>query len=368
MKRFTTISQAEFDRKAEIAINLQPIRKEVPLGDIKLVSPETVMVSGKEIALSASGFDGLARMVGVNKQFNSNFEKNFGKDSSLALINRMSSALAVKGGTTTLVVNPTHKKIIGFKKDSKIQVSNKSFIEMARQAIDRHNLEVSNFSVNEDGNVVITASNPHGQWGIKGFKDEDFFGGVTFSNDFKEGLGVSPYLYRLVCANGMISKAFEESFTFSQIGSKEAENFVLRLNDLAKNGFRPAAFEDSVRKAANIRASMSEMEKVHWAIREYAAVDREVLEDWIPLKEVQRDYFSIGVDHVKMSNGQKANAPTNMTVWELVNALTNFASHEHGMGIFIEDYNRRILQKEAGALLSKKGFDVENLVPSPYHF
>jgi hypothetical protein len=367
MRQFTTISNQVFDETAKRAIGLQPIRKEVSMGSIKILSNQTVEVDGKEITMSQSGFDSLAKMVGVTKQFNSNFEKSFGKDSSLHLINKMASALSLKGGTATLIVNPTQKKIIGFKKESKVQVSNTSFIEMAKQAIDRHNLEVTGFSVSEDGNVFITGANRKTQWGIKGLNDEDFFGGVTFSNDFKDGLSVSPYLYRLVCANGMISKAFEESFTLTSIGPKDAENFVLRLGDLAKNGFRPSSFEDSVRKAANTRASLYEMEKAHWAVREYAAIDREVLEDYIPLKQTNRDYYSIGEDTLKMSEPQKKNAPTELTVWNLLNQMTYIGTHQMD-GVFIDDYNRKILQKEAGALLSKKAYDIENLVRSPYHF
>lgn len=367
MRQFTTISNNQFETMAKKALELQPIRKEVPIGSIKILSHETVEIDGKEISMSKSGFDGLAKLVGVTKQFNTNLEKNFGKDATLSLINKMASAISLKGGSATLIVNPNLRKIIGFKKESKIQVSNQSFVEMAKQAIDRHNLEVTGFSVSEDGNAIITAANRKTQWGIKGMNDEDFFGGVTFSNDFRDGLSVSPYLYRLTCANGMITKAFEDEFTLSSIGPKEAEKFVLKLGDLAKSGFRPSSFEDAVRKASNTRASLYEMEKVHFTIRDYAAIDRELLEEWVPLKATNRDYYSIGEDTIKMNEAQKKNAPTDMTVWELTNALTNLSSHEHD-GVFIEGYNRKILQKEAGALLSKKAFDIENLVRSPYHF
>lgn len=367
MRQFTTISGHQFETMAKKAIELQPIRKEVPIGAIKILSHDTVEIEGKEISMSKSGFDGLAKLVGVTKQFNSNLEKNFGKDASLGLINKMASAISLKGGSATLIVNPNLKKIIGFKKESKIQVSNQSFIEMVKQAIDRHSLDVTGFSVSEDGNAFITAANRKTQWGIKGMNEEDFFGGVTFSNDFKDGLGVSPYLYRLTCANGMITKAFEDEFTLSSIGPKEAEKFVLKLGDLAKSGFRPSSFEDSVRIASNTRASLSEMENAHYTVRNYAAIDKDLLEEWIPLRATNRDYYSIGEDTIKMNEAQKKNAPTDMTVWELVNSLTNLSSHEHD-GVFIEGYNRKILQKEAGVLLSKKSFDVQNLVRSPYHF
>jgi hypothetical protein len=65
-----------------------------------------------------------------------------------------------------------------------------------------------------------------------------------------------------------------------------------------------------------------------------------------------------------MNAEKKKNAKTGTSVWEMVNGLTHFATHD---SIFkLSDDARRIIQKEAGAIVSGT-FDMENVVVSPFN-
>jgi hypothetical protein len=56
-------------------------------------------------------------------------------------------------------------------------------------------------------------------------------------------------------------------------------------------------------------------------------------------------------------------AKTGTSIWDLVNGITHFASHDNGFKI--EDYDRRKLQLEASRLLTKN-YDMANFVKSPF--
>ena len=70
-----------------------------------------------------------------------------------------------------------------------------------------------------------------------------------------------------------------------------------------------------------------------------------------------------GIDTVTMSKEQKKNAKTGTSVWDLLNGLTHFSTHDNGFAI--SDDSRRRLQVQAGGLLVKE-FDMSNLVASPF--
>jgi hypothetical protein len=65
-----------------------------------------------------------------------------------------------------------------------------------------------------------------------------------------------------------------------------------------------------------------------------------------------------------MIGDKKKNAKTGTTIWDMVNGLTHFATHE---SVFkLHDDDRRHIQKEAGKIMSST-FDMENIVVSPFN-
>jgi len=64
-----------------------------------------------------------------------------------------------------------------------------------------------------------------------------------------------------------------------------------------------------------------------------------------------------------MSKEQKKNAKTGTPIWDVINGLTHFSTHDNGFRI--DDYDRRRVQMEAGRMLTKE-FDMANIVKSPF--
>ena len=362
--KYTTLSQDVFNSTAKKAIEIQPIRKEVSLKNLEVVNDKTIAVEGMQIPMSNQAFKDTIKAVGLPVTFDKSFTGAFGEKARQQLINRLKSSMAAKGQTTvSLVVSPETKSIIGVHKSPKDLISNESFLKTASQVIDQHGLEVNNFTVNDEGNIFISTSSPKNQWGMQGLKDEDFFGGVSFINNPKDGFQVSPFLYRLVCANGMIGKSFEETMKLTSFDSRAMEGFFNEINAMAKAGFKPEKFEAQVRNAINTNASLFEMEEAYHMMKAYSGADYKELEAWVPLQKTRARYHASGLDTIIMSKEQKKNAKTGTPIWDVINGLTHFSTHDNGFRI--DDTDRRRMQVEAGRMLTKE-YDMANIVKSPF--
>jgi len=364
MPKFQTISQQLFDAKSKEAVSRTPMRREFGLKDIEIINDQTLTLDGKQVGMNKEAFKGFCKIVGLPTGFDKTFSSAFGDKARQQLVNRLKIAAQAKGNTSvSIVLNPDTKRIIGVQKDPRDLISNQTFVETSSSIINKYGLEVNDFSVSSDGGVAINASSPKNAWGLQGLKDEEFYGGISFTNSPSGGFMVSPYLQRLVCANGMIGRSFEESMSLGQMDSRSMEKFWKGLNDLADRGFRPASFDEKVRHAMNTMASLSELEGASHELKAYSDADTKELEAWVPLQSTRSKFHTSGIDTLAFTSNQKKGAKTGTSIWDLVNGITHFASHDNGFKI--EDYDRRKLQLEASRLLTKN-FDMANFVKSPF--
>lgn len=362
--KFATLSQELFDSKSKQAIEQNPIRKEVSLKDVEVVKDNLLRVGDTNIPMSSDAFKGICKSVGLPVGFDKTFSAAFGDKARQALINRLKTAVQAKDNTTiSLVVNPADKRIISVQKDPRDLVSNQTFVDTTKGMIDKYNLDISDYSINSDGGVVINAISFKNGWGLAGLKDEDFYGGITFSNSPQKGFQVSPFLHRLVCANGMIGTAFDETMSLGQMDGYTMEKFWSQLNQLADRGFKPASFEARVREAMNTRASLAELEHAHESIRGFSDAQHRELENWIPFHTTRARFHGHGIDTAMLTQNQKKGAKTGTTVWDMINGITHFATHDNGFKM--QDFDRRKLQVEASRMLVKP-FDMANVIASPF--
>jgi len=365
MPKFNTLSQEEFTRKKDISIKNQPVRSEVAMKDVEVVTSDLLRVKGHLVPMSSDAFKQLGKIVGLPVGFDKSFTDKFGTKARQKLVSRLKSATAAKGvNSLSLVLSPTDKQIVGVNKEAQAIISNSSFLKTAESVIDKFGLEVNDFTTRSDGTTIINTSSPKNHWGLKGLNDEDFFGGISFTNGPDGGFQISPYLHRLICANGMIGKSFEENIRVSSFDSTHMSKLFQDINTLAERGFRPALFEEKVKQAIATPASLMEMEKAYNSISSFALNNPKSLEEWVPYHKTRLAYHDFGTDTITMNDERKKNAKTGTSVWELINGITHFATHDNN--IKVDDASRRRLQVMAGRMLSKKSFDMQNVVASPF--
>ena len=365
MKKFETISSSHWEAQAKKALEAQPLRKELPIRSLQVLNNDTLEVNGKPVRMDQQAFKDLCKLVGLPISFDKTFAGTFGDKGRQELVNRLKAVAASKGNSNvSIVFSPASKSILSIQKDPREIFSNQTFLETTEKVINKYGLEVNSFSVDPDGKIAINTSSPKNEFQIKGLPNEDHYGGVSFLNSPGGGFEVSPFLYRLVCANGMIGRSFEESTKITSMDPISMNLFWDELTLLAQRNFKPLSFDHQIRKAMNTVASVSELHDAHLSLLSLSDATLRETEAWIPYHDTLDRYLKSNIDVVQFSNNQKKNAKSGTTIWEVVNGMTHFATHDNGFKI--DDYDRRRLQVEASKLFNKKTYDTENLVPSPF--
>ena len=365
MQKLTSLSQHLVESKMAEAIEVQPIRKEVALQQIKIIDQTCVEYGGHRIAITPQAFKDMMSILKIPSNFADRFRGIVGQEAQEKFINTIKNVMAQSSNkTVTLVLNPKDRTVVAVHKTNRNLISNTAATDLIGRILNDSGLSVADFSINSDnGGIAVNTFSTNNRFEIPGMKDEHFIAGISFTNNPTNGFQVSPYINRLVCANGMVTRGFEEQYKLTRLDEAEMNKFMEHLQSLRHNSYQPFGFTDAVRLCANTNASLHEMEAAAHAIRNVADVDYDMLQEWVPIKSTNQAFARIGVDTQILDAAKKKNAKTGTTVWDLINGVTHFATHDNG--IQLTDYDRRRLQVVAGQMLTKIP-DMSNQVRTPF--
>jgi hypothetical protein len=362
MQSLTTLSQSAFDVKKAEAINNQLMRKEITLSEFNVIDNNHIDVDGVKIEVTDKAFGKLLGRLRIPKAFAKRFSEGFGNDGLRQLITMMKSAKSSKNEqTVTLLVDPNSRKITDILPAGYASISQESFIDFASRYIDQYNLGVTHMGSSQYGGTQINCVAPQGMFNVPGMTNEVFNTGVTFRNTPTRGLEVSPYLERLICANGMTSTAFAENYGLHNLNDKNINEFNEHMIRMASTNFQPVGLADNIKKANNTDASLAEMQRAASSILSLdKAVDYDYVQKYIPVERAFKAYSQLGADPNTFTKAQMKNAKSGMSVWDLVNGMTNFASNDTKFNI--NEGKMGNLMVTAGNILCKKQYDTEGVL------
>ena len=362
MQSLTTLSQSAFDTKKAEAINTQLMRKEITLSEFNVIDNNHIDVDGVKIEVTDKAFGKLLGRLRIPKAFAKRFSEGFGNDGLRQLITMMKSAKSNRNEqTVTLLVDPNSRKITDILPAGYASISQESFIDFASRYIDQYNLGVTHMGSSQYGGTQINCVAPQGMFNVPGMTNEVFNTGVTFRNTPKRGLEVSPYLERLICANGMTSTAFAENYGLHNLNDKNINEFNEHMIRMASTNFQPVGLADNIKKANNTDASLAEMQRAASSILSLdKKVDYDYVQKYIPVERAFKAYSQLGADPNTFTKAQMKNAKSGMSVWDLVNGMTNFASNDTKFNI--NEGKMGNLMVTAGNILCKKQYDTEGVL------
>ena len=362
MQSLTTLSQSAFDVKKAEAINNQLMRKEITLSEFNVIDNNHIDVDGVKIEVTDKAFGKLLGRLRIPKAFAKRFSDGFGNDGLRQLIQMMKTAKSSRNEqTVTLLVDPNSRKIMDILPAGYASISNENFIDFASRYIDQYNLGVTHMGSSQYGGTQINCVSPQGMFNVPGMTNEVFNTGVTFRNTPTRGLEVSPYLERLICANGMTSTAFAENYGLHNLNDKNINEFNEHMIRMASTNFQPVGLADNIKKANSTDASLAEMQRAASSILSLdKAVDYEYVQKYIPVERAFKAYSQLGADPNTFTKAQMKNAKSGMSVWDLVNGMTNFASNDTKFGI--NEGKMGNLMVTAGNILCKKQYDTEGVL------
>lgn len=362
MTNLTTLGTTAFNQKKEEAIRNEVMRKELNLSEFNVIDNTHIEIDGVKIELTPYAFGKLLGRLRIPKAFAKRFTAGFGNDGLKELVNMMKSMKSSKNDqTVTLLVDPRAKKVTNILPAGYASISNENFINFAERYIDQYDLDVTDFGSDPSGGATINCVSKNGVFTVPGMSDEIFNTGVTFRNTPIRGLEVSPYLNRLVCSNGMTSTAFSENYGLHELTDKSINEFNEHMISMASTGFQPIGLADKIKTANHTDASLAEVQKAMSAILSTdKKVDYEYAQRFIPIDRAMKAYSDIGAEPSTFTTKQLQNAKSGMSVWEVVNGMTNFASNDNKYNI--DDHKTGNLMVTAGNLLMKKSYDTEALL------
>ena len=362
MANLTTLGTTAFNQKKAEAIRNEVMRKEINLSEFNVIDNTHIEIDGVKIELSAHAFGKLLGRLRIPKAFAKRWTEGFGNDGLKQLVNMMKTMKSSKNDqTVTLLVDPREKKVTNILPAGYASISNENFINFAERYIDQYNLDVTDFGSDPSGGATINCVSQNGIFTVPGMSDEIFSTGVTFRNTPIRGLEVSPYLNRLVCSNGMSSTAFSENYGLHELTDKSINEFNEHMISMASTGFQPIGLAEKIKSANNTDASLAEVQRAMSAILSTdKKVDYEYAQRYLPINRAMKAYSDIGAEPSTFTTKQLQNAKSGMSVWEVVNGMTNFASNDSKYNL--DDHKTGNLMVTAGNLLMKKNFDTEALL------
>ena len=362
MKEITTLSPTAFAARKAEAVRNEVMRKEISLSEFNVIDNTHIEVDGVKIELTPFAFKRLLGRLRIPTAFAKRFSDGFGTDGLQQLVQMMKTMKSSKNDqTVTLLVDPRNKVITNILPAGYASISNEAFVDFAEGYINQYGLEVKDFGSDPNGGATINCVSPNSVFSVPGMSDEIFNTGVTFRNTPTRGLEVSPYLNRLVCSNGMSSTAFSETYGLHELTDKSISEFNEHMITMASTGFQPVGLADKIKAANETDASIAEVQRAMSAMLSTdKKIDFEYMQRYLPINRVMKAYSDIGAEPSTFTNKQLQNAKSGLSIWEVVNGITNFASNDEKYNI--DDHKTGNLMVSAGNLLMKKNFDTEALL------
>ena len=362
MKEITTLSSTVFEQKKAEAIRNEVMRKELSLSEFNVIDNTHIEIDGVKIELTPFAFKRLLGRLRIPTAFAKRFSEGFGADGLKQLVSMMKTMKSSKNDqTVTLLVDPRAKKITNILPAGYASISNEAFVDFAEGYINQYGLEVTDFGSDPDGGATINCVSPEAVFTVPGMSDEVFNTGVTFRNTPTRGLEVSPYLNRLVCSNGMTSTAFSETYSLHELSDKAINEFNEHMITMASTGFQPVGLADKIKLANETDASIAEVQRAMSTILSAdKTIDFDYAQRYVPINRVMKAYSDIGAEPSTFTTKQLQNAKSGLSIWEVVNGMTNFASNDQRYAL--NDHKSGNIMVTAGNLLMKKQFDTEGFL------
>ena len=232
----------------EQALTNSILRIPTSFEEFEFIDAKHLEFKNRVFEVSYQALKDLSKVLGMASNSLKNINHKLGKEISIAIFNNMLKANAKKSNSEILFVINRKGEILRILNEKSSVISNEVFFNIADRIIDQNGLGVHDLSVNQEGELVIQTKSRNSEFQINGFKDEVFESGLSISNTHF-GINVDPFVHRLVCTNGMVTKMFDESISINSVNQREMGIFFDQLHRLEMNDFKSSGFSKKVTEA-----------------------------------------------------------------------------------------------------------------------
>ena len=383
-KEITADQLHEFREKmnsAECATKIVSLSS-IELTDHSIIKGE-ILIGGQSVRASNAFFQSLVGMLKLNRSLATELMKNEDGKVARALINGLKDYRSSRHSQEVmLIANPTTREVVDVCDPTRFRrMSNDSVFDITERVLnDNSNLTIETIDWDPRGGKSVINLLNNKEIGFPGAgKDEFFKFGFSIVQTPKDTI-VEMYNQRLVCSNGLrVSLGqgaiganrdiqFEERFKLGGTTADDIRIFLNNIEAMQRAEFVPSAFDASLNRAVNTKASLLEVENA--MVRAQSLVrDRDPDTRRNLVETLGRKYFHAhadtmarivrkGQDTLRLGDKQKSFIQTGMSIWDVVNSMTFLGSNNSGLGL----ENQHVLKEEAGRLFAKgtkDGYDLQ---------
>jgi len=347
----------EFKKKA---LETEPVSYSVSLADIEILAENLLSIKGFTIPMKLAVLKDIAKILKVPMSMMNTFDEAIGKEAKMNFINFIRTNISANKNTmVTVIASRVSKNIVAIHTGSVLPYE--VYFRIFEELMNKHPFEIKDLIL-ADEQISISAILREKQFNVGKTDGEDFYPGFSFTQGLTKGTALDSYIYRLICSNGMIGKDYNDPIRF---GPKQtlnyggiAEEFFNRIDKLSQNNLIPVSFQENVDRAMKTNASFAEVKSAARHIYSTSPKVSEFIDSFIPINEIKNKLSNKNVDINMLTTAQEKTIITNCKVWDLVNGITDYASHDYGFSVSPESKIK--LQTHANMIINNKTHDNEN--------
>ncbi len=356
-----------YDALKQVAIKNSPLVATYPLSAFELGRNKTIKMMGKIIPVTKQAyFNFLKKVLKVDPQFVRRFKDVTDEKTEINMLQTLKTGMTIKSDLQVHVLaNPHESSITNFAAGRHAFRTNEQLLTIFENVMNKYgSLKVKDFHMSSDGTLNIAARTDEVTMGKHG-ANEAMRGGLTFRNSYSNGSSIMHNAFRMTCTNGMFGFGDLPLFVGPSEGPKGGRrnggggliDFFDKLDELNDHNWMNPEFWDNMDDAMETEASVNELFMAKNAIMNNSLLQEKDLRAILPEYFEARKYLAKhSIDMETLDSKKMVNCPTNVKVWDIVNAVTDFGSHDYG---FEANFDR--LQNAGGRIFAKQ-YDTKNIV------
>ncbi len=332
-----------------------PLLKTVSAKSLSFVDHNVINADGLQLPFSVNALGQLHSALGIDLGKKSGIKSIEDSETRLSVKNLLlkSNSIDKKGNTkaVTLIASAKEPIIIGV--STKPLVTAETYFKTFENVMNFDNFDIKQTWMDRMGFPHISVATNRNV-NFMGSEMEDFNTGLSLGVKMDSGLDMMTYLFRLICSNGATIRDFENNINFN------SDDFYNALAISRGSDYVSPRLPQFIERAAKTKASLAEVKEAATLILNHTknGLNYSELEQWNQYEKMNEKYKSIyGLRSI--NSKQSENILTDASVWDIVNGITDYASHEYG---YIVD--RAMLQTAAFKFLMKNKLHAEEVLPT----
>lgn len=349
-----------------------PMVRSVPLSSLEVhagTDDDIYLKYGVDhLALEPKALQDFARILGVTGAAMRRITSDHGQR-GVKLIDALRTARATGVKTKQRAVYLTvdkNKLVHRVTGEGTNKLDHTAFFDIVEGYLNTDNFTFDDYHAGDDGRIEIILRAP-GEFEITGYQRERFLPGVSLKLR-PAGLTATHHAIRVLCDNGVtVPDVFNPVYGHGAHTLRRADDMTQWLTSMSavrNNGYRDPAFDKRVAHAIGTTASVAELIAIDSEVRRIisggdteANIQPDEIARFVDLRPTVEGFTKAGMSFELVGPAEAPHLKTDRTVWDLVNGVTDLASHDYGFkGMTRGD--RSELRAIAGRLLMNP-FDLE---------